>query len=175
MNVLKFQLMKFTTVFSLLLMCLLCLQACKQDSCASKSGFLEHFDGFASEFEKKQGELDDATKLDYENRYKDIVNNCYKKFKADLTLEEKQDFWKKSLAFYVKRYEGQFSTELMKNIDDPFNQYLKEEVVELVKESGMTFIFSLQSIVKDELPKLMELFSSEIEKFGKELFGAPQD
>jgi len=38
----------------------------------------------------------------------------------------------------------------------------------------MTFIFSLQSIVKDELPKLMELFSAEIEKFGKELFGEPQ-
>jgi len=166
----KFKALLFMGVWTLLL-----FQSCKQDSCSTKSSFLEHFDSFTSEFDTKKADLIEESKLEYENRYKDMVNNCYKKFKADMTLEEKQNFWKKSLSFYVDRYDGQFSTELVKNLDDPFNQYIKDEMIELVKESGMTFIFSLQSIVKDELPKLMEVFSSEVEKFGKELFGTPQN
>ncbi len=145
--------------------------SCKSDPCGSKDSFLEHFEAFTQEFESKKKDTDEETLQAYEDRYEEIVNTCYKKFKADLSTSEKQEFWKKSLRFYVDRYDGNFSTVLSKKLDDPFNQYLKDELVELTKESGLSFFFSLQEIVKEELPKLMEVFSEEIEKFGQELFG----
>lgn len=160
---------KITLILSI--SALLLMFSCKKDPCATKAGFLESFSAFTSEFEEKKADLDDPGKQAYEDRYRALINNCYKQHKAELTLEEKQDFWKKSLAFYVARYDGQFSTVLSEKLDDPFNQYLKDELIELTKESGFTFILSLQSIVKEELPKLMEVFADEIEKFGKELFG----
>jgi len=150
---------------------LLSLNSCKQDPCASKEGFLEHFSAFITDFETAKADLDDTKRQAMEDRYQGIVNDCYKKYKEELTLKEKQDFWKKSLAFYVDRYDGNFSTILGEKRNDPFYQYVKDELVQLTKESGATFLFSLQSIFKDELPKLMEVFSSEIEKIAKDLLG----
>jgi len=150
---------------------LMLVYSCKKDPCATKAGFLEHFSAFTTEFEEKKTSMDDEGMQNFEDRYKALINDCYKQHKADMTLKERQDFWKKSLAFYVDRYDGEFSTVLLEKLDDPFNQYLKDELIDITKESGMTFILSLQSIVKEELPKLMEVFADEIEKFGKELFG----
>jgi len=162
--------MRLNAYYTLLISGLFLVFSCKSDPCGTKDGFLEHFDGFTTEFEAAKDKLDDESKLDYENKYKNLVNNCYKKHKEALSLEEKQDFWKKSLAFYVARYDGQFSEMLSQKADDPFNQYLRDEIIEVVKESGMGFVLSLQSIVKDELPKLIELFSKEMEKLGKDFF-----
>lgn len=167
--------MKITTLLFISVSTIFLLQSCNKDSCATKSGFLESFEAFSKEYDENKADLDEEKKMEYENRYRDIVNNCYKKFKDEMSLEEKQGFWKQSLSFYMNRYDGQFSANLLEKLDDPFNQYLKEEVVEIIKESGLTYVLSLQSIVKDELPKLMELFSDEIEKFGQQLFGSPQD
>lgn len=143
--------------------------SCKSDPCSSKEGFLESFANFNTEFENKKTDLSEENLVEYEERFQNIVNTCYKKFKPDMTIEERQDFWKGALSFYVSRYEGEFSLDLSDKMDDPFFQYMKNEVMELVKESGVGYLLSLQKVFKDELPKLMELFSSEIENFGKEL------
>lgn len=142
--------------------------ACKEDPCATKEGFLQSFDTFITDYEAASANMDTTLRAEYDERFKGMVNTCYKKFKPDMSLEEKQEFWKKSLKYYMGKYEGSVGLELSAVLDDPFNQYIKDEVVELVKASGFTFLASLQEAVDVELPKLMEMFSSEIEKIGKE-------
>jgi len=151
------------------------LSSCNTDPCATKESFIKHFDSFVSEFETKKANLSSDEKQVYEDQYRDLVENCYKVHKGNMTLSEKQTFWKGSLAFYINRFEGDLVLQLTERMDDPLNQYIKDEVIGLVKESGITFLFSLQSVLKDELPKLIEAFSAEIQKLGDELINELQE
>lgn len=145
--------------------------SCKSDPCSTKDGFLQSFESFLKEYETTKAELTQEQLFDYDHRFESIVNTCYKKFKPELTLKERQNFWQEAIGFLISRHDGEFSLDISDNMDDPFYKYIKDEVMELLKESGASYLFSLQQVFKDELPKLMELFSTEIENFGKELMG----
>ena len=153
------------SVFAILLFTI----ACNQDPCATKADFLESFDTFTKGYDKASVEGDTTTYLKFEPRFESLVNDCYKRYKPDMTLEERQDFWKKALKFYVGKFDGQQNVDLAQALDDPLGNYIKDEVMELVKESGFSFITSLQESLEIELPRLMEIFSSEIQKMSDEL------
>lgn len=143
--------------------------SCKSDPCSTKDGFIESFENFKTEYDSSQADLTQEQLVDYDQRFESIVNTCYKKFKPDLSLKERQNFWQEAISFLISRHDGKFSLEISEAMENPFYQYIKDEVMELLKESGASYLFSLQQVFKDELPKLMELFSTEIENFGKEL------
>jgi hypothetical protein len=156
-------------ITTILLGGLIILASCKQDGCVTKEGFLKTFDGFITEFESKKNSVDlnEEEKLAYEQRYKQMVNDCYKKFRNELTLKERQEFWKSSLRFILDRFDGEVDLNFKDKMDDPFNQYVKDELVAVAKESGLSFLLSLQEVFKDDLPRLMETFSKEFEQIGK--------
>ena len=143
--------------------------SCKQDPCATKEGFLTSFENFTTEYEEKKSDLTDNEKAVFMERFKHLVNGCYKKYKPDMTLSEKQEFWKKGLSYYMSKFSNDDDIDLSKELEDPFGQYIKEEVIALVKESGFEFLSSLQEVVELELPKLMEVFSKEIQNMGQEI------
>ncbi len=151
------------------LLLVLCLYAsCNKDNCATKAAFLETFEEFSSEFESKRLELTEDDNAAFEARFKSLIDNCYKKHKAELTLKERQDFWKSGLRYFVTTFDLDDKTSLTTALDDPFNNYVKDEVMELVKESGFSYLTSLQQAVEIELPKLLEMFSTEISKLMEE-------
>lgn len=156
-------------IATLLLGSLLLSTGCKQEGCTTKESFLESFDVFLTDFQatREASPLDDQQKLDYENQYKKLVNECYKKFQPDLTLKERQDFWTKSLRFILDRFEGEVDLNFKEQLNDPFNQYVKDELVAVVKDSGFSFLISLQQVFENDLPRLMETFSEEFEQIGK--------
>jgi len=156
--------LRFST-FALFLL----IVACNQDLCPSKTDFLESFESFTEEYDEASAKGDTSTWRKYEPRFGSLVNDCYKRFKPDMTLKEKQDFWKKALKFYVGKFDGQENVDLTEALDDPLGQYIKDEVIELVKESGFGFVASLQESLEMELPRLLEIFSSELEKMSDEL------
>ena len=144
------------------------LTGCKSDPCANKNQFLESFDVFINEFNDKKTNYQDADRAEAEVKYRALVNDCYKKHKPDMTLKERQDFWVTSLKFIIDRYDGQFSLEMKDKMDDPFNQYMKDEVVATIRESGAGFLMTLQQSLADDLPQLMETFSEELQQIGQE-------
>jgi len=148
---------------------LMLLVGCKQDGCTTKEKFLESFDSFIIEFQTatKSKDLTEEDKLAYENTLRELINDCYKKHRPELSLKERQEFWKKSLRFILDRFDGKIDLNVKDNMDDPFNQYVKDELVAVVKDSGSSFLFSLQDVFKDDLPRLMETFSEEFEQIGK--------
>ncbi|NNE27538.1 MAG: hypothetical protein HKN09_11905 [Saprospiraceae bacterium] len=142
--------------------------SCNQDPCFTKDQFLGSFENLLTEVQQSE-ELTDNSKSSYEQRYEDIVNNCYKKYKGDLTLDEKQEFWKSSLKLYMTLYENNIS-ELMDDADnDPFKQYVKAEIEEIIKDSGMSFMADVSEILEDELPKIIEELVGGLEKIGEDL------
>ena len=83
------------------------------------------------------------------------------------------------MKFMIGRFDGSIDLNITDQMEDPFNQYLKDEVVAVVRESGAGFLLSLQDLMKDDLPKLLETFSGEFEKLGREflenLFKDPKE
>lgn len=155
--------------------CLLLLVSCKKDTaCANKGQFLETAEAFALRYEESrlssEVETDSEAKLavELDTEFKQLVNDCYKKFKAEMSLKERQDFWTKTLKYFLYSLDLNSREDLNAAMDDPFNVYVKDEVMELVKESGIGFMMSLQELMKDDLPRLMDVFAEEIEKIGKE-------
>ncbi len=161
---------KFTTLLLALSLCI----SCSTDKCASKEDFLQTFDEFSNEFKSLRTEITDNESADFEKRFMDIIKSCYKKHRADLTLEERQEFWKSGLQYYVTTFDLDDKSSLTAALDDPFNVYVKDEVMDVIKESGFSYLSSLQQVVDIELPKLLELFSSEISKLSEELLNLLQ-
>lgn len=158
------------SLIATLLLGSLCLfTGCKQEGCTNKEQFLDSFEVFLTDFTAagESNTLEEAEKLKYENQYKQLVNDCYKKFREDLSLKERQDFWTNSLRFILDRFEGAENLNFKEEMNDPFNQYVKDELVSVVKDSGFSFLLSLQDVFKDDLPRLMETFSAEFEQISK--------
>ena len=155
------------SISAILLFCVI-ITSCTQDPCFTKDQFLGSFENLKTEIQESE-ELTENAKASYEQRYEDIVNNCYKKYKGDLTLDEKQEFWKSSLKIYMTLYEGEISKLMDDSDSDPFKQYVKSEVEEVIKDSGLSFIGDVSDILEEELPKLLEEVMGGLEKIGEDL------
>jgi len=158
-----------------LMLLMLCLfGACKTDNlCSSKQDFEEAVSDFITEYQESEIQSNGKTltaeqQAAYEHRFRSLVNYCYKKFKPEMSLVERQDFWKKSLKYVLTRVDLDTKEGITDQLEDPFYIYCKDEVVALIKESGIGFLMSLQEVMKDDLPRLMDMFSEEIEKIGKD-------
>jgi len=145
-------------------------------ACANKVQFLETAEAFSVKFEESRstakGDMDtDAGAKEtaqMSTEFRQLVNDCYKKFKAEMSVKERQDFWTNTLKYFLYSLDLNTKADLEELMNDPFNIYVKDEVVELVKESGIGFMMSLQELMSDDLPRLMDVFAEEIEKIGKE-------
>lgn len=145
--------------------------SCSKEPCATKEDFLVSFDTY---LEGTENESRQDTVI-FSQAYKDIVNNCYKKFREDLTLKERQEFWKKSFRNILDSYEGDLNINIQGEKGDPFNKYVMEEVKALIKDSGASFLLELQDFFKDDISRVMEVFSSELNNLAEEfmkMFGS---
>ena len=162
--------MKYYSSRLLIFIMLLFIIACQQDNCSTKNQSLESFDQFLDEAEKNKDDKNDELRLQFEDRYKDLINTCYKKHRENLSLEERQDFWKKSVIYYFNRG-GELSMELEigSENDEAFNEYLQSELEQVIEDSGENFEKIIQNVIQENLlPGLNEIFKG-IENLGKEL------
>jgi len=143
--------------------------ACQQDPCLSKNQFIETSDNFFIQIEKVKKDLTEEQIVTFEDRYKNIVNNCYKKFKDELSQEEKQDFWIKSVKSYLKLHSGDINGLFNKDNDDPFNQYVSDEIEELIEESGDEFSSLISELIKKQIPTLIDMLLDKVGEFNEEL------
>ena len=141
--------------------------ACKKELCSDKASFLAAFDTYLA---SKEGQtVSEKDTIFFDDAYRELVNQCYKKFKPELTLKERQDFWKRSIKHVLANRNKDLDLNISDNMEDPFHQYVMDEIKALIKESGSSFILELQSLLKDDLSQLIDLFSSEINRIGKDL------
>jgi len=158
-------------LFPITILCItLAFGACTKERCSSTKQFLDEFELFISNAEKINQSATDEEKLVEEDKYKDMINYCYKKLRDKLTLKERQDFWKQSVIYYLENGR-QLSMELIigSENDEAFNAYIQNELEQVIKDSGNDFERVLQDVIQEKLmPSLNEIFKG-IEDLGKNL------
>ena len=160
--------MKSLRTFIIIVFSVSLFSSCQKDACVTKNQFLDSYNAFIKEIEDSKEELSASDKEAFETRFQNIVENCYKKYKPELSLKEKQDFWKSSIKYYLAKEGDEINIKISK-ANDEFEEYVQNEIKEVIEESGTQFFGSLEKIVNENLPKLFEGFSNELEKFAKDL------
>ena len=160
--------MKSTNLFFSFILSALFFTSCQQDFFFTKDQFIDSYDTFIKEMEKKGEDISEKEKSDYEARFKNIVETCYKKYKPELSLKEKQNFWKSSVKYYVAKEGNEISITLSAS-ETEFEKYVESEVKEVLEQSGTAFFNSLEKIMNDNLPKLIDNVAKEFEKFADDL------
>jgi len=153
----------FSFIFSILL-----FSSCQKDLCFTKDQFLDSYNSFITELEKVNDEITEKEKEEYEQRFKSIVEQCYKKYKPELSLKERQDFWKESVKYYVVKEGNEININLS-SLETEFEKYVESEIQEIIEDSGTAFFNSLEEIMEDNLPKFLNSVAKEIEKFADDL------
>lgn len=153
------------TIYSFIL--ILAFSACQQDFCFTKEQFLESYDNFISEIDNKEA-ISTEDKANYEARFQDLVEKCYKKYKPEMSLKEKQNFWKSSVTYYLAKEGDNISINISKE-KSAFEEYVESEISEVITDSSKGFLSSLETLFDENLPNLFHNIADEIEKFADEL------
>ena len=148
---------------------LLFLISCGPDPCYTKTQFIDSCTAFFEEFKSEHKELSEKEIEIYEARYNDLLENCYKKYKVELTPKERKAFWKSSISFYIEKEGGLFNIDFDNHKDEPFKKYMVEEIEELADSTSQDFAEIIESILEDELPRLIDSFVGKIEELGNEI------
>ncbi len=159
-----------TRLFGLVILTSL-MMSCSQDPCLNKDQFVDSFDAFFKEFEKasEENELTDAQISSYQTRYEDMLENCYKKYKEELSVQERVDFWQASVRFYIEKEGGILNLRFDDDDKDPFKEYIAAEIEELADSSAHEFEKFLEDVLDEELPHLIDSFVDAVEEFGENL------
>lgn len=147
----------------------LTFNACQQDFCFTKEQFLETYGQFIHDLESQKEGLTIEEKAKFETRFQNIVEECYKKYKPEMTLKEKQDFWKSSVKYYFAKEGGNININISSKEKSDFEKYVETEISDVIKDSGATFLSSFENILEDKLPSLLDNIANELKKLAVDL------
>ena len=155
---------------ALILMLIFFLQSCSFSPCPNKKAFLEYSDSFFEEYHEERKELSVNEKKAYNKKFDALVEECYKPHKTDMTLKEKQGFWKDAF-FFITSNNAEYKDNGFSIEKDSYDlsPYVEAEFEEVLKESGENFSETLQSLVDEELPKVIDKVVDEVGKLGEEI------
>ncbi len=169
--------MKITAFKVALLGIVALMVSCSVDNCGTKEAFLDTFQTFYDSVESRDKDDLKSNQHQIESEYKDIVNNCYKKHKDNLTLKERQDFWKSSVILYFKFPRKEFELSFGEEKDEEFNTYVEDELNQIITDSKDDFQQVIQDIISENiipslgnmLDQLKNVLGDGLKEFGNEL------
>ncbi len=131
--------------------------------CLSKEAFLSGYDKFTTDVEKHYKELKSEDWIDIDKEMKTYVEQCYPKYKEQLSIEEKVSFWKNTLSYGL--YRGDKSNSYKLNLDIDYEKEL-EELTEQGRKEIESFI---QKELKPELNDIIDEVVKEVDNLGSKL------
>ena len=151
---------KLSFFFSLCM--LLC--ACSFDSSfLSKETMITNYDKFIKDVNKHHEKLDSEDWQDIDKEFKGFVESCYPKFKDDMSVSEKINFWKQTLSYGVYRGSSAGTYQLDVDID------YESEINELSKQGREEIEDFLRKELQPELERTIDDVVKEVDKLGTEL------
>lgn len=149
---------------------LLSLISCGPDPCLTKDQFVESYEAFFDDAEKEIDQEDKSLIKSYEKRYVNLLDNCFHKYKDQLSRSERQDFWQSSVKFYLDKEGGIFNIDFSeKGSEDPVREFIVEELEDMADSSSQDFGKLMESVLEDELPKLIDTVVDKVENVGEEI------
>lgn len=150
--------------FHLVLLVSLVFASCSLDTnCLSKDAMVSNLSKFIDDVEKHHDKLQPSDWADIDKEFKSYVETCYPKFKGEMTISEKVDFWKHTLSYGVYRGSSRGSFELDLNVD------YRTEIDELTAQGKAEIEAYLRDEFQPDLEKTIDGVVKEVEKLGDEL------
>ena len=152
------------------MVCLFAISSCNISPCPDKEAFIKKSDEFFKEYDKAYDEIDENKREKFQVDFDALIEDCYKKFKEEMTLVEKQSFWKDAFVFLAKNNSRKSEKGFSFDSDEfDLDPYVEAELEEVLKESGENFAESIEGILEVQLPKVIDKVVDEIGKLGDEL------
>ena len=129
--------------------------------CSTKESFIENFDRFTKDLEKHHDDLEDSDWTNVDEEFKSYVDNCYQKYKTDMSVKEKIQFWKTTLSYHL--YRGKPLEELALEMD------LEKELNELGSQGQKELEEFFKDEIKPELSEAIDEILNEVNNLGEQL------
>lgn len=133
--------------------------------CISKESFIESYSDFADEVEDyRRDKKDNWSNVD--QRFENFVESCYQSHKDDLTIEEKTEFWKKTIKYYYNRYNGDLE-EAFDDVETRFSEEAQDDLEEIFESENLEIKSLISDLFKEDLNNLLDTFLDKINEFGE--------
>ncbi len=141
----------------------------------SKSGFLTNFNTMVKTVGDKELKSSDDQWTSYDQKFEKFIDECYPSYEENMTDDEKQEFWLKSVEYYWYRH-GLGFIKRLGDKNDPLSQEIvskteetwggvDEVVSHLLDEVGMT----IKDFDTEQFEGLFKEIGADVEKWGKKL------
>lgn len=141
--------MKIQHLFVMVLISILSVQCTYQTHCSTKVSFIKSYDKFIQDVKINHNKLVESDWINIDEEFEMYVDKCYPKFKNDLTLSEKVDFWKNTMSYgyYKGTKDGDFDLNF-KDMDINISNELDDISIEGKEE--------LEKFIKEEFGKILK-------------------
>jgi hypothetical protein len=125
--------------------------------CNDKETFIQNYEKFTEDLKTHHRDLQKSDWTAIDREFEMYVDECYPKFKAELSLSEKVTFWKSTLAYTAYRGKGEMDIDI--KIND-----LKIELSNEMNDLSIESKKELEIFIKEELrPELEEAIDEVVE------------
>lgn len=153
------------TIILLGILTIIGFQSCMLDKCYDKKSFLSHLEETVEESVKKS---DDWTEKEWEEKDAEIekfMDECYEKFKKDLTKDERRNVFRESSRYIYFRQKDKFKDffTVIEGMD------LEEEAQRLVSLTDEELKGIFNDVLNEDLETFIDDAVNEFENLAKEL------
>jgi len=140
------------------------LHGCNFSSqCLSKDAFVSGYEKFSDDVQNHYKELNDKDWIEIDQELKAYVDQCYPKYKDQLSIEEKVTFWKNTLSYGLYRGDKTDSYQLNLDID------YEKELEELTDQGRLEIERFIKKELKPELSNIIDEVVKEVDNLGGKL------
>ena len=149
----------------LILLCSISLNSCFLDPCNSKNSFLTHLEKTVDEAVENGKEMTEEQWINKDKELEKLMDECYEKFKNELTSEEKKIIFKKSAKYVYVRQKDKFK-DLYTIIED---MNLEEEAQKFIALADKELKEIFNDVLKEDVEGFIDDAVNELEKVAEEL------
>jgi len=143
------------------------INACQLDPCMDKEGFEKSYTEFIEDVTNhKEGQTVNWEK--YDAKFERFIKECYQRHESDMSLNEKKEFWIKSMSYYREKYGEEFYLKLNEE-GDPLAAHIKTELEKVFSNSGQDVLAYIKEVYGKDIESSIDQVVKEIEKLGEEL------
>jgi len=143
------------------------ISACQLDPCMDKAGFEKAYSEFIEDVTNQEPDQ----KVDwvkYDAKFERFIKECYQRHESEMTLNDKKQFWTKSMAYYHEKYGDDFYLKLNEK-DDPLATHMKAEIEKVFSATGQDVLAYIKEVYGKDIESSIDQVVKEIEKIGEEL------
>lgn len=134
-------------ILTTLLVCIL-FTSCQMSPCGfSKEQFKSSFQKLVKKAKEADRKASDPEWEADDSRFEELVTGCYENYEADMTFDEKRDFWIGAVKYLIYRY----GWGLLNELRDPDRQ---DEIIRVVRENAEEVLDGareIRKVVEEEL------------------------